>query len=151
MAGIVGNGRPPRHGVASTYGHHKCRCDLCYEAVRKKNAARRAEGRQLLNELKDVPCMDCGGRFPPECMDFDHRDPTQKAFGIGGSVGLAPARLRAEAAKCDVVCANCHRIRTTAQRAAGLINKVERDKWWDTEDPAELAKLRVLSVQEGLF
>ena len=46
-------------------------------------------------------------------MDFDHRDPSTKidkvcAFVFKGSKRL----LLEEIAKCDVVCANCHKIRT---------------------------------------
>jgi hypothetical protein len=67
-----------------------------------------------VNEQKSKPCMDCGGLFPPECMDFDHRPEEKKSFGIssfvarGGSLDL----VALEIAKCDLVCANCHRVRT---------------------------------------
>jgi len=48
-------------------------------------------------------------------MDFDHRFPDEKSFNIGrdalaGRCSLE--QLEREIAKCDVVCANCHRIRT---------------------------------------
>src|SRR5436190_19467042 len=77
----------------------------------------RVKSLALLHLLKDKPCADCDGKFDPICMDFDHRDPAQKSFTIGtcrASVGLA--RLIAEATKCDVVCANCHRLRTKRRR-----------------------------------
>jgi hypothetical protein len=46
-------------------------------------------------------------------MDFDHRDPALKLFNISEyGVKCALAVLIAEIAKCDVVCANCHRQRT---------------------------------------
>jgi hypothetical protein len=46
-------------------------------------------------------------------MDFDHVM-GDKAGGIGQMVssGFPLARIRAEIAKCEVVCAVCHRIRT---------------------------------------
>lgn len=57
----------------------------------------------------------CGGRFPAVCMDFHHREGEDKCFDIGdtsakgrGSRGLNA--VLAEIAKCDVLCANCHRI-----------------------------------------
>lgn len=77
--------------------------------------------RELIDSLKNVPCMDCGRSFPPECMDFDHRDPSAKLFAIGRAAGSGKGgeqAIRDEAAKCDVVCANCHRIRTRKQQAA---------------------------------
>lgn len=75
---------------------------------------------EFLRELRRVPCQDCGGTFEPHQMDFDHRDPAVKAFGITWSRALlAPReRLLLEIAKCDIVCANCHAIRTYAQQAA---------------------------------
>ena len=64
--------------------------------------------------LKDGPCTDCGGRFPPECMDWDHlRD---KKFDLANANTRSPASILAEIAKCELVCANCHRIRTKGRR-----------------------------------
>jgi hypothetical protein len=45
-------------------------------------------------------------------MDFDHHAPGSKTLAIGESALVSTARLLAEIAKCEVVCANCHRIRT---------------------------------------
>jgi hypothetical protein len=66
--------------------------------------------------MKDKPCADCGRRYPYYVMDFDHRDPSTKLFEIGTCVRRGAAVLAAEVAKCDVVCANCHRERTHQQR-----------------------------------
>lgn len=69
--------------------------------------------RKVLDEIKDVPCMDCGIKYPPFVMDFDHRDPTQKVDGLARLVRSGSMRkMLAEVEKCDVVCSNCHRIRT---------------------------------------
>jgi hypothetical protein len=73
----------------------------------------------LLDELRDVPCQDCKQRFPPCAMDFDHRDPTTKAQAVTRMIGRSGTeRILAEAAKCDIVCANCHRLRTFEGRVA---------------------------------
>ena len=61
----------------------------------------------------EMGCHDCGYRLHPDALDLDHRDPSQKEFTIGGKVIADEKRLLAEIAKCDVVCANCHRIRTS--------------------------------------
>jgi len=48
-------------------------------------------------------------------MDFDHRDPSTKRIALGGAVSSGKfneTEILKEVAKCDVVCANCHRIRT---------------------------------------
>jgi hypothetical protein len=73
--------------------------------------------RELIVELKDVPCSDCGKRFHFCQMDFDH------VRGI--KLGYVPhmrtkQAILEEAAKCDVVCANCHRERTQRQRKGSL-------------------------------
>lgn len=87
---------------------------------RKSAAAGRAERRAVILEAKTRPCADCGGVFHPECMDFDHVR-GEKGFNVGRAVcqTIPVERLRAEMAKCEVVCANCHRLRT-ARRAGRL-------------------------------
>ena len=67
---------------------------------------------ELLRELRERPCADCRGSFAPHQMDFDHRDGTVKRFTMmsGGAMLRSTSALLDEVAKCDVVCANCHRI-----------------------------------------
>lgn len=76
------------------------------------------KNRAWLDSLKAMPCEDCGGEFPPECMDFDHVR-GRKKFGIATSINGGRDRLAREIAKCDVVCSNCHRIRTRRRREKG--------------------------------
>jgi len=66
-----------------------------------------------VDQVKSRPCADCGGHFPPFIMDFDHVR-GEKAADISRLRGAraSRARLEAELAKCEVVCANCHRRRT---------------------------------------
>lgn len=83
----------------------------------ERKRARWREHARLLDQLRDAPCADCGRRFPPGAMDFDHRDPVRKRDGVTRMVGRAGAeRILAEAAKCDIVCATCHRSRTLVRR-----------------------------------
>lgn len=68
----------------------------------------------VIAAAKQVPCADCGESYPPFVMDFDHRG--DKEFDIGmAPTRVSMSRLLAEIAKCDVVCANCHRFRTFAR------------------------------------
>lgn len=73
-------------------------------------------------ELKSKPCMDCGFQFKPWQMDFDHRDHLMKSMEISKMIVrcMPKERIVAEVAKCDLVCANCHRDRTYQQRLAYL-------------------------------
>jgi hypothetical protein len=50
-------------------------------------------------------------------MDFDHRDPSTKVRAVTRMINGSIERMLAEAAKCDIVCANCHRLRTFEQRS----------------------------------
>lgn len=84
---------------------------------RERNAARQyREARAKFNALKDGPCSDCDVRYPPYVMQWDHRDSSQKEFTIGQSTRVAWRRVLAEVAKCDLVCANCHAVRTHERR-----------------------------------
>jgi hypothetical protein len=73
--------------------------------------------REILVEAKEAPCADCDGVFPPVVMDFHHRGDRQKTVRLADwsrRVGWGPRaieRLLAELAECDVLCANCHRLR----------------------------------------
>jgi hypothetical protein len=58
--------------------------------------------------------------YPAYVMDSDHRDGRQKRLNIGRdalSELSSLEALRAEIDNCDVVCANCHRMRTHRARA----------------------------------
>lgn len=83
------------------------------EKIAAKNRTRRDRRQEVLDKLKDVPCADCGGRFPPICMDFDHVQ--GKSFTISRASTRSLTSVLREVERCEVVCANCHRIRT-AQR-----------------------------------
>jgi hypothetical protein len=88
----------------------------------------------FLRELRRVPCEDCGRRFLPHQMDFDHRDPSTKSFQVtdSGALLAARSRLLEEIAKCDVVCATCHAIRSYAQQAERWARRMEQGELIDT-------------------
>ena len=66
----------------------------------------------LIKKVKESrPCADCKKKYPYYVMDFDHRE--DKLFNIGGCyTNTGMAKLKEEINKCDLVCSNCHRIRT---------------------------------------
>lgn len=70
----------------------------------------------IFSQIKNKPCLDCQGFFPPALMDFDHRDPEQKIVQVSDTGSWSLKRLpelMAEIAKCDLICGNCHRVRTS--------------------------------------
>ena len=79
---------------------------------------------RLLDAIRDVACMDCGRWFPPCAMDFDHRDASTKRSGVTRMIGRAgTSRILEEVAKCDIVCANCHRLRTFRRRSMDSVRE----------------------------
>jgi hypothetical protein len=86
------------------------------EAHRATSAAgrrrRHASNRAIVAAAKDVPCADCGQRFRTVEMDFDHVRGEKSANVAHLLWNATPERVEAEIAKCDVVCAVCHRLRT---------------------------------------
>lgn len=87
------------------------------KAIQEKARRKRVERRGLLNNLKSAPCQDCGGSFPPCCMDFHHRPGTKKVAGVAQLFAGSLKRLHDEIAKCDLICKVCHRVRTADFRA----------------------------------
>lgn len=81
--------------------------------VRRTAKRLRDQAMRFVHERKSQPCADCKRRFPPVAMDFDHVRGTK--FEIVSKLTgrlFSIKRLLEEVEKCDVVCANCHRIRT---------------------------------------
>jgi len=73
----------------------------------------------IIVEAKNKPCMDCGIKYPFYVMQFDHRPDENKLFVIGAHRNNRSAdKILAEIAKCDIVCANCHSIRTWNRKHA---------------------------------
>ncbi len=62
--------------------------------------------------LKNGPCVDCKQVWHPYSMHWDHTE--NKTFGISQALakGYSKQKVLNEIAKCELVCANCHAIRT---------------------------------------
>jgi hypothetical protein len=76
---------------------------------RANSGAHYEKRRARLYALKDYPCFDCGVQYPPAVMEFDHVRGV-KSFEIGISE-MGRKDLAEEIMKCDLRCANCHRLR----------------------------------------
>src|SRR5688572_11935819 len=75
---------------------------------------------RYLRSLKQAPCTDCGVEYPHYVMEFDHAR-GEKLFNISSyQRAVGSERFLEELAKCDVVCANCHNIRTWNRRPPSL-------------------------------
>jgi len=93
------------------YGNKK-NVKLTIEERKKRNCVRVSDFRQRLKEkaieYKGGKCIICGYNKSNRSLDFHHRDPNEKEFGIGHSKILSWDRVRNELDKCDLLCKNCH-------------------------------------------
>lgn len=77
---------------------------------RKLAKDHRERQKAWLDSLRDKPCLRCKNKFPVVCMDWHHRNPKTKSFSIRSQLTRSKKSILKEIAKCDLVCANCHRI-----------------------------------------
>ena|SRR5688572_798393 len=84
------------------------------QRIKEYRQKRTDEQRAYLDELRQQGCMDCGNS-DPRVLDFHHRDPRngkRPALTTLVATGTSSMeRIKREASSCDVVCANCHRLR----------------------------------------
>ena len=100
---------------------------LLPNSVRSKSAIRAMQTRvdnmqKLYAYLSSHPCADCGA-LDIRVLEFDHVQGVK--YGDVGRIltnATSWPRIEAEIAKCEVRCANCHRIKTA-----------ERGHWWRVE------------------
>jgi|ERR1035437_867418 hypothetical protein len=57
-------------------------------------------------------CIDCGYKEHPAALEYDHLPGTIKTNMVGDLIHGSWERLLEEVVKCELVCANCHRVRT---------------------------------------
>ena len=85
------------------------------KAVYKRTAEQRQRNQEFIFEyLLKHPCVDCG-EDDPIVMEFDHLPEYDKKYEVSGMIikGYAIESIKKEIDKCDVVCANCHKRRTS--------------------------------------
>lgn len=87
--------------------------------ARVQNKENTARARAYVRQAKSGPCVDCGGRFHFAAMQFDHVRGT-KRFNIGDAIGSGRSieQIRTELTKCELVCGNCHAVRTYEREMA---------------------------------
>ena len=72
--------------------------------------------KKIYLEYSGGSCVECGYNKCPASLTFHHRDPLKKEFWIGklcekiNSIDELNNKIKEEIDKCDLLCANCHRI-----------------------------------------
>ena len=96
--GVTGN----EHFYAKGYKHQ---CKKCWN---KRTYQSSKDKLDLLIKERGGCCERCGYNKCNDALQWHHKDPTQKDFGISSKRGSPMAKLREEADKCLLLCANCH-------------------------------------------
>lgn len=80
------------------------------ERLNTQGKNRRDEIQKFIRDFKvQVGCMDCGYNKHHVALEFDHIS-DNKEINVCNAKSVMQAKM--EIAKCEVVCSNCHRIRT---------------------------------------
>lgn len=86
------------------------------QAQARKRELRLERTIYLLHYFESHPCRDCG-EADPVVLEFDHLG--EKSFDVGLAIAYRNwESILDEIAKCEVVCANCHRRRISRRRAS---------------------------------
>ena len=96
-----------RHGITlfvkNSRGYYRCpSCEV------ERVTERRRRVKELLVAEAGGACAVCGYDRHPRALEFHHLDPGEKRFGLGSGNSWSLATARAEAAKCALLCGNCH-------------------------------------------
>lgn len=79
---------------------------------RRSQSLNQAKKREFIRQYKvEKGCIDCGYNAHHAALDLDHVR-GKKMFTMGSFGGRSWAQLMAELEKCEVRCANCHRLKT---------------------------------------
>jgi hypothetical protein len=98
-----------------TKAHYQANKPSYLESAKRSHATIKERNKKWIHDRKvGKSCLDCQGVFPAICLDFDHRPGEPKKASLAQLVlNYATLEvLEAEIARCDLVCSNCHRIRT---------------------------------------
>ena len=120
---------PKRHSGRLRTNSYCFECQRIYSRAHyqrnksRHNARRRrnqtvyvAKNKELMRQyLKGQRCVDCG-ISNPLVLEFDHvRGVKRREVSIMLCSGFAWKRILEEIAKCEIRCANCHRVKTAGQ------------------------------------
>jgi hypothetical protein len=89
--------------------------DAFRESIRKHNRIRdRVHRREIVSKIRAIKiekgCSQCGYNKHHAALQFHHRDPETKKFGLGNCHNYSWKACLEEIEKCDVLCAICHAI-----------------------------------------
>lgn len=107
-----GSHNTSRRPLAGVEDLDRARRDRRREQFRRSLRKRRRARKRELVEAFGGRCVECGYFACLEALQFHHRDAASKRFSLATFSG-SYEQMRVEAEKCDLLCANCHRLRHT--------------------------------------
>jgi hypothetical protein len=96
-------------GIIKGVEYKRHLCIPCYSLSKKP---RKQRIKEEFNEWKKtLKCSRCGIK-DHRVLEFHHTNPSEKEYAVSNMIerGLGKEKLNKEISKCDVLCANCHRI-----------------------------------------
>lgn len=100
----------------------ECRFDSCHADVnetqkQKRELSRANHKRKVVSRYKTIKgCVDCGYNANAYALEFDHLPGFEKDRTVASLMYASWNMIKKEIAKCEVVCANCHAIRTFTRK-----------------------------------
>ena len=122
---------------------------MCKRCASEAVTRRHQKVKRILVAEGGGACAICGYDRTVVNLHFHHVNPEEKSFAVNMAHGKSLAAFRAEAAKCVLVCANCH-----GEIEAGLIpSPPAQAKWGEPWDPVAaptlVAKMPLWSQPQG--
>lgn len=99
----------PRHGETVFYYDNHSNIYRCKECRKEAVSSKRRRNKLALIEYKGGKCQICGYDKCVDALEFHHINKEEKEFGLGNGDIRSLIKLKEEADKCILVCANCHR------------------------------------------
>lgn len=99
------------HGYTNFASHKdknttRLRCRKCQTFAVEK---RRRKIKDMAVEYAGGKCSICGYNKCRDALEFHHKNPEEKDFGISSSVKIGWDKIKKEVDKCTLLCSNCHR------------------------------------------
>jgi hypothetical protein len=90
-------------------------CNKCAKIYWRKKHAEQAkkrgrERKQMAIKYLGGKCKQCLLEHHAAVYEFHHRDPTQKDYNPAQALQKSWENFKLELDKCDLLCANCHRL-----------------------------------------
>ena len=94
--------------------NRRTRCNYCSVKLR------RARIKLAAINLLGGKCVACGWDKDPWVLQFHHKD-DNKEFGLSEKMNISWEKMKKEALKCELLCANCHAMKHCSKNEKSFI------------------------------